>query len=1232
MKRISSLVFLVLVLSFSNVFSQLKHLDVAIPSANASSLGVYTEMPVSHFTGLPSIAVPLYEIKGNKISLPISLSYYAAGLRPEIHPGWVGNGWSLSAGGAITRTAKGMIDEYDKSFSGKQGYLFNYANLANTNWSNNAGLNEALVYRMVDPSSNPSREYFDVDTEPDEFDFNFLGFSGKFFLDQAGIWQVQSDKALKVVFNKEDLVAPFIRRAKRAPVSVNDVSKTFGKFTIIDEAGNKYIFGSRDPGSDIDNHGIEFGDVMIPGAMLGISFTANTWFLSQIISADGTETINLNYERGPFTSFIGYNYMSSAVIGLPGEGLNPGCEQPGGSSFGYSGRIISPVYLSSIEMPSQNLKLSFNKSKSEELDYELEGLKAMAYARVYEDARVPATNSDFPSFYLEEFSKAEFIPYFGDKTPSGEFVNRIIWLKLDEIEISNINSGATLRSIKFGYEDDKKIRLRLQRLDIHGLGANHDKYQFNYNRTPLPKYLSTWTDHWGFNNNVAHTLGSDINFEPLRAPDATGIHTQAEILTEVVYPTGGKTSYFYEPNTYSSVVKRGTGLLPVPENGIAGGLRIRKIISSDLKGGSLTKEYFYVSSYDVSKNPLNLPSSGVLDNKPVYSSNLNGLDIRNVGYIYRSISSNSVVPVSNTGSGSYLGYSTVVEKRSDGSYSIFKYTNHDNGYQDKPYLNGFNLQGLDYFEGTSLGYQRGRQYEQVIYNSSGKRTAETIISYSSIREDLVARAVLSGRIQICSSASRSAHSRTAYQIPYYPFFQSRIIENQYDLYGVLTTSKSTDYMVDVYRNIIEESFLNSKQNKQTIKYKYPYDFSTSNINNTYSLMKNLNIVNPVIEKSTITTIDGKEYMVSGEVFTFKKYTDDKFYNDEIYSFETNQRIPLASVVLSQKKDGDNGGLVLDQHYKLRNQIFYNNRGNLSTILQNGKNKISYLWGYNQSKLISSILNLTGSDVNKDIAYTSFEFSDQKEMDAEVGNWSGLLYDKIRLNPVTGRKSYELLGSILSKSNLDVSKKYMVSYWSNSGPCEVTGSISMLAGAKKSRWISYHHIVTNTSFLNVTGAGSIDELRLYPLESQMVTYTYDPLIGLTSTTDANFKSQYHIYDSTQRLTHVKDQDENILKSYNYNLGLFGTDNQVGNRPVITKLTVNGKNVLIDFTTISGCHSTTVSIYDVNSGENLSNGTAGCQSPRSISMPIGGKNYRFILSSYFGQGNPPLVSDPVEIYVP
>src|SRR5690349_14175974 len=93
------------------IVAQSPNFNVSFPSPNAASLGLYGEVPVSLHNGVANISIPMYEIKEGPIKMPVSLTYHASGVRPDVHPGWVGNGWALNCGGMITRVVKGTPDE-----------------------------------------------------------------------------------------------------------------------------------------------------------------------------------------------------------------------------------------------------------------------------------------------------------------------------------------------------------------------------------------------------------------------------------------------------------------------------------------------------------------------------------------------------------------------------------------------------------------------------------------------------------------------------------------------------------------------------------------------------------------------------------------------------------------------------------------------------------------------------------------------------------------------------------------------------------------------------------------------------------------------------------------------------------------------------------------------------------------------------------------------------------------
>ena len=66
----------------------------------------------------------------------------------------------------------------------------------------------------------------------------------------------------------------------------------------------------------------------------------------------------------------------------------------------------------------------------------------------------------------------------------------------------------------------------------------------------------------------------------------------------------------------------------------------------------------------------------------------------------------------------------------------------------------------------------------------------------------------------------------------------------------------------------------------------------------------------------------------------------------------------------------------------------------------------------------------------------------------------------------------------------------------------------------------------------TLTGPVDDIRIFPGNAMMSTYTYDPSVGMTSQTDPSGHSTNYFYDSLGRLSYIKDQDGNIIKTFNY----------------------------------------------------------------------------------------------------
>ena len=89
--------------------------------------------------------------------------------------------------------------------------------------------------------------------------------------------------------------------------------------------------------------------------------------------------------------------------------------------------------------------------------------------------------------------------------------------------------------------------------------------------------------------------------------------------------------------------------------------------------------------------------------------------------------------------------------------------------------------------------------------------------------------------------------------------------------------------------------------------------------------------------------------------------------------------------------------------------------------------------------------------------------------------------------------------------------------------------------------NWHQFRTRLEFISLGTvrfagtAGStvvVDDLVLQPVGAQLTSYTYDPLRGLTSQTDAAGRTVYYEYDALGRLVRTRDEQGRLLSQQAY----------------------------------------------------------------------------------------------------
>lgn len=244
----------------TEIYAQKGSLRIGFQSPNAASLGKFGEVPVSLYTGTPNITIPIYNVEGNSLNLPVTLNYHAQGNRVEEIASWVGLGWALKAGGVITRTVVGLPDEIGNGYYHTGDQLY-----SGSNWPNPSQTFFGLM-------SNES-----VDTEPDMFFFLLPFSSGKF---------VMTPKNLA---NSEIRTVPY-QKVKITPDLMNN------RWTLVTPDGVMYIFGAINNNGAVEtttDYNYSPGG-SLPGAKFGVGYTS-AWYLAEIHAPNSDEVIEFEY-------------------------------------------------------------------------------------------------------------------------------------------------------------------------------------------------------------------------------------------------------------------------------------------------------------------------------------------------------------------------------------------------------------------------------------------------------------------------------------------------------------------------------------------------------------------------------------------------------------------------------------------------------------------------------------------------------------------------------------------------------------------------------------------------------------------------------------------------------------------------------------------------------------------------------------------------------------------------
>ncbi|MEM7037836.1 MAG: hypothetical protein AAF570_12710, partial [Bacteroidota bacterium] len=304
-------------------------------------------------------------LQGRESSLPVSLSYHAGGVRVNSQASRVGLSWSLQAGGAISRTIRGLPDEASNGWLNVASQLPNIP--ANQTWPV-----PVAQYNAMRPFAKGLK-----DAQPDAFSVNMPGFSGQIVFDKTGTPH-------PIPYTKLDLQIDW--QAKVWTIrTVDGFTYTFGGTN-----GVELTFTT----SNCDNE---------------ISATSpSSWFLKRIESPNG-DIIDLNYETAGM-----FNYPLPISQTAYAKVLNPGNPQAGcgakptstctGTSF------ITEIRLK--EIVSSTGKLEFSYDPVARLD--ITGSHALQEIRLFSTSGSLKKRFVLDHFYFSNRLMLESVQEIGD--------------------------------------------------------------------------------------------------------------------------------------------------------------------------------------------------------------------------------------------------------------------------------------------------------------------------------------------------------------------------------------------------------------------------------------------------------------------------------------------------------------------------------------------------------------------------------------------------------------------------------------------------------------------------------------------------------------------------------------------------------------------------------------------------------------------------------------------------
>lgn len=1118
------------------------------------------EVPVDMYTGSPHVYVPLWTITDHDLSDAVGVSYSPSGLRLIESKGVCGTGWQLQAGGSIVREVRGLPDDYLGAGSDtRKGWFYNTIASDIANFSTTADLATSTCTDETTANNALSTYNYLTDTEPDIFYYNAGGVSGSFVFDNNLNIRLIPYRDVKIAYTQ--------------PVSGD---KKLLSFTITTNNGVVYTFG----GSSVNTVSVTRSSFKLPGittveflrrefsqydnALSGSGVTYNEeWKLTKAESPTGA---NLTY------SYISKSYSSNDTVSV------------GIRKYKNSELVNKQIYYTKID-GGQLIARTITSSTGESVQFNSTN-GTMNGIVISDSRRSTPYVKEFVFVYstvglIKDYEPRQFLSSIKEKSGTCEEL-RPYTFKYYAIDVANQKGNlptiySTVYSKDFwGYYNGRTNTSPFPKIYVYPAEPLSERFRLH----PIPNYIGQ-----------QYTLnGADRSPNPGNVVMGT--------LKTVTYPSGGSTTFNYEPNDYYD--SRTGQTLTGP------GVRVKSIVYFDGvdAASNVVKDFEYLEDNH---------SSGRLISKPVFAiptqeyrpadttasliktyATLSGgvaqdmwefLIVRSDRDIGKSLDGSVLgykhVKVSRPGSGSaefdyampaVYGENTSTDVTSDTWSATENKFTRPNTCQDMGIAPAGGTWGYAFSPNPNFSYERGFLLKKTDKDEFGNKVTETTYTSQHLYKSGTAPVKVWG---VSYDLYPNSNSNIYFFGKYYWLTdvektvstETTVMFEAADQNKTMTATAQYFYESTSHKLLSRTKFTAVDGTILTTKIKYPLDYGTIPVNSDVHLktIGNLQATRngtPVEQVSFMQKPSQNEKIMSASLIKFSDFgIAGKVFPYQQLSLKTTQG--LTDFVESGKElEGATYVLKSDERYDIDNTFLAFDQYDvpLSSV---GKSRIpvSTHWGFKKTLPVVQAVNAK----HNEFAFSNFETDLPSNKTGSEFALSDLVFGTGR----TGRNAL-YAGVVLSKGIQKANvNNYKLTFWYKRKTATAVNFTIKLKDVSTSTVFYTTTLTVNPSvadfefverIIPVTDAPAnftielqapeltfadsspgltpvIDDVAFYPENADLISYTYTIPFGANSVTDAKAKTAYTVYDNLGRKKYVLDQDGNIRQKTTYQFTQF-----------------------------------------------------------------------------------------------